>query len=90
MGFRRRCDGLENWMHGDEDQDIVIDTEHASREVDTEGEGEAVAGVDGNSCLGKILPRQEGEEHGEEESINNELNILRRKSKDPAILTAAA
>ena len=46
-------------MHGDEDQDIVIDTEHASREVDPEGEGEAVAGVDEglNSCLGNILPR---------------------------------
>ena len=39
-------------MHGDEDQDIVIDTEHASREVDPEEDGvvpangEAVASVD--------------------------------------------
>ena len=51
--------GSENGMHGDEDQDIIIDTEHASREVDPEGEGEAVAGVDKglNSCLGNILPR---------------------------------
>ena len=55
MGFRRRCDGLENWMHGDEDQDIVIDTEHASREVDPEEDGvvpasgEAVVSVD--QCL---------------------------------------
>ena len=81
-------DWLEIGMNGDED--IVIDTEHASREVDTEGEGEAVTGMDGNSCLGKIFPRQKGEEHGKEESINNELNILRRKLKYPAILTAAA
>ena len=80
-------------FHGDEDEDNVIDTEHTSREVDPEGDGEAVAGVDEglNSCLGNILPRQEGEENGEEEeSINNELNILRRKLKYPAILTAAA
>ena len=80
-------------MHGDEDQDIVIDTEHASREVDPEGQGEAVAGVDEGliSGLGNILPRQEGEENGEEEeSIKNELNIPKRKLKDPAILTAAA
>ena len=41
--------------HGYEDQDIVIDTEHASREVDPEEDGvvpasgEAVASVD--QCL---------------------------------------
>ena len=39
-------DGLEIGMNGDEDEDIVIDTEHASRQVDTEGGGEAVADVD--------------------------------------------
>ena len=33
--------GLEIEMHGDEDEDIVIDIEHASRQVDTEGGGEA-------------------------------------------------
>ena len=38
-------DGLEIGMHGDEDT-IVMDTEHASRQVDTEGGGEAVADVD--------------------------------------------
>ena len=31
---------------GDKDQDIVIETEHASREVDPEGDGEAVARPD--------------------------------------------
>ena len=40
-------DGLEIGMHGDEDEDIVIDTEYASRQVDTEGGGEAVAGKRG-------------------------------------------
>ena len=38
-------DGLEKVMHGDEDQDIVIDAEHSSREVDLEGDGESVTGV---------------------------------------------
>ena len=39
-------DGLEIGRHGDED--MVINTEHASKEVDAEGDGEAeaVAGVD--------------------------------------------
>ena len=37
-------DGLEIGRHGDEDEVIVIDTEHARR-VDTEGGGEAVADV---------------------------------------------
>ena len=30
-------DGLKIGMHGDEDEDIVIDTEHASRQVGMEG-----------------------------------------------------
>ena len=57
-------DGLEIGRHGHGDEDIVINTEHASKEVDAEGDGEAeaVAGVDEgmNSCLGRILPRREG------------------------------
>ena len=32
-------DGLKIGMHGDEDEYIEIDTEHASRQVDTEGDG---------------------------------------------------
>ena len=59
-------DGLEKGRHGHGDEDIVINTEHASKEVDAEGDGEAeaVAGVDEgmNSCLGRILPRREGDE----------------------------
>ena len=39
------ADGLEVGMHGDED--IVFDTECASRQVDTERGGEAVAGKRG-------------------------------------------
>lgn len=41
-------DGLEIGRHGHGDEDIVINTEHASKEVDAEGDGEAeaVAGVD--------------------------------------------
>ena len=84
-------DGLEigRRRHGHGDEDIVINTEHASKEVDAEGDGEAeaVAGVDEgmNSCLGRILPRQEGDESGdEEESNNNELTMPKRKLKDPA------
>ena len=84
-------DGLEIGRHGHGDEDIVINTEHASKEVDAEGDGEAeaVAGVDEgmNSCLGRILPRREGEgdESGdEEESNNNELTMPKRKLKDPA------
>ena len=57
-------DGLEIGRHGHGDEDIVINTEHASKEVDAEGDGEAeaVAGVDEgmNSCLGRILPRRKG------------------------------
>ena len=70
-------DGLEIGRHGHGDEDIVINTEHASKEVDAEGDGEAeaVAGVDEgmNSCLGRILPRREGEgdESGDEEESNN-------------------
>ena len=80
---------IERHGHGDEDTVTVIDTEHASEEVDAEGDGEAeaVAGVDEglNSCLGRILPRREGEESGdEEESNNNELRMPKRKLKDPA------
>ena len=75
-------DGLEIGRHGHGDEDIVINTEHASKEVDAEGDGEAeaVAGVDEgmNSCLGRILPRREGDESGdEEESNNNELTMTR-------------
>ena len=84
-------DGLEIGRHGHGDEDIVINTEHASKEVDAEGDGEAeaVAGVDEgmNSCLGRILPRREGEgdESGdEEEANNNELTMPKRKLKDPA------
>ena len=82
-------DGLEIGRHGHGDEDIVINTEHASKEVDAEGDGEAeaVAGVDEgmNSCLGRILPRWEGDESGdEEESNNNELTMPKRKLKDPA------
>ena len=86
-------DGLEigRRRHGHGDEDIVINTEHASKEVDAEGDGEAeaVAGVDEgmNSCLGRILPRREGEgdESGdEEEANNNELTMPKRKLKDPA------
>ena len=59
-------DGLEIGRHGHGDEDIVINTEHASKEVDAEGDGEAeaVAGVDEglNSCPGRILPRREGDE----------------------------
>ena len=51
-------DGHEIGRHGHGDEDIVINTEHASKEVDAEGDGEAeaVAGVDEgmNSCLGRI------------------------------------
>ena len=80
---------IERHGHGDEDTVTVIDTEHASEEVDAEGDGEAeaVAGADEglNSCLGRILPRREGEESGdEEESNNNELRMPKRKLKDPA------
>ena len=68
-------DGLEIGRHGHGDEDIVINTEHASKEVDAEGDGEAeaVAGVDEgmNSCLGRILPRREGDESGDEEESNN-------------------
>ena len=67
-------DGLEIGRHGHGDEDIVINTEHASKEVDAEGDGEAeaVAGVDEgmNSCLGRILPRREGDESGDEEESN--------------------
>ena len=82
-------DGHEIGRHGHGDEDIVINTEHASKEVDAEGDGEAeaVAGVDEgmNSCLGRILPRREGDESGdEEESNNNELTMPKRKLKDPA------
>ena len=71
----------------DEDQDIVIDTEHASREVDPEEDGvvpangEAVASVDEglNSWLGRILPKQEEKENEEEEEPNNnELSMPKR------------
>ena len=65
-------DGLEIGRHGHGDEDIVINTEHASKEVDAEGDGEAeaVAGVDEgmNSCLGRILPRREGDERHRMES----------------------
>ena len=81
--------GWPNMCNGHGDEDIVINTEHASKEVDAEGDGEAeaVAGVDEgmNSCLGRILPRQVGDESGdEEESNNNELTMPKRKLKDPA------
>ena len=86
-------DSNDDGRHGHGDEDIVINTEHASKEVDAEGDGEAeaVAGVDEgmNSCLGRILPRREGEgeedESGdEEEANNNELTMPKRKLKDPA------
>ena len=78
-------DGLEIGRHGHGDEDIVINTEHAYKEVDAEGDGEAeaVAGVDEgmNSCLGRILPRREGDEsRDEEESNNNELTRRRMES----------
>ena len=36
-------DGHEIGRHGHGDEDIVINTEHASKEVDAEGDGEAEA-----------------------------------------------
>ena len=57
-------DGLEIGRHGHGDEDIVINTEHASKEVDAEGDGEAeaVAGVDEgmNSCLEEFSPDGKG------------------------------
>ena len=76
-------DGLEIGRHGHGDEDIVINTEHASKEVDAEGDGEAeaVAGVDEgmNSCLGRILPRREGDESGDEWSL---LGVRGKRSRE--------
>ena len=72
-------DGLGKVVHGDEDQDIVIDAEHSSREVDLEGDGESVTGVceDLNYCLRRILfPRLEEEENGVEEELSS-FNYLK-------------
>ena len=80
-------DGLEigRRRHGHGDEDIVINTEHASKEVDAEGDGEAeaVAGVDEgmNSCLGRILPRREGDESGDEEESSSSMSLTKLNPK---------
>ena len=83
-------------MDGDEDQGRIFKVIHAAGVVDPEGDedvrvvpasGQAVSGGEEglNSCLGRILPRQEEEENEEdEESNNNELSMPKRKIKDPA------